>query len=266
MGEASPGLEVEMKKRGRSSGRMLLTNTLLAPPPLQQGNHPQEQQQQQQQQKSSSASASAPPRFSSPPLKSKSWADIAIAWLVQLPARIAFFLDVLSRVSVSLALLNSLPVYGLDGQHAAVQFIRLWLLSAPPPSRPALSAPHKTTSSSSSSVSSSSSSLLNARTSCEGTGGRKRPRANAGASTSTLFPASPRPDMCAEPVNGGGGSGSVDNGASLLEKELRKERYHDWNALHMRQRRLTRAILGCCTALLAVHMTLGGIGAMYQHI
>ena len=67
---------------------------------------------------------------------SYSWGDRAVAWLVRLPSRLAYFLVVLRQVSVSLALLNSLPVYGLDGQLAAVQFIRLWLLSAPPPTQP----------------------------------------------------------------------------------------------------------------------------------
>ena len=42
----------------------------------------------------------------------------------------------------------------------------------------------------------------------------------------------------------------------------KRERYHDWNALHMRQNRMTRAILGCGTALVVLNFAMGGIGAI----
>lgn len=116
-----------------------------------------------------------------------SWARSALGQLVGLPRACRRFVSLLSQVSLSLAVLNSLPVYFLDGQHACVQFIRLWLLSAPPP--PPLS-----------------------------------------------------PEL----------PGRV------------REQLHDWNAVHMRQRRFTTTLLGTGTGLLVVNLGLGLLSVLAE--
>jgi len=122
-----------------------------------------------------------------------SWARWVVCWLSRLPAALAQFLGLVAQVSVSIGLLNALPVYMLDGQHACVQFIRLWLLSGPPPPPPP--------------------------------------------------PLSPQL-------------------AGHKEREVEREKFHDWNAVHMRQRRITLALLGTGTALLAVNVSLGFLAAL----
>mmetsp|Transcript_8250 Transcript_8250/g.10420 ORF Transcript_8250/g.10420 Transcript_8250/m.10420 type:complete len:240 (+) Transcript_8250:94-813(+) len=102
--------------------------------------------------------------------------------LMTIPGSMYRFLMNLAQVSASLGFVNTLPIYGLDGQHACVQFIRLWLLSRGPPSVP---------------------------------------------------PNSP--------------------------SALARERYHDWNALHVRQRRLTRTLLGAGSSLLLVNAVFGSL-------
>ena len=56
-------------------------------------------------------------------------------------------------------------------------------------------------------------------------------------------------------------SGGNNRGRSS-RRRTKRERYHDWNALHMRQNRMTRAILGCGTALVVLNFAMGGIGAI----
>jgi membrane-associated protease RseP (regulator of RpoE activity) len=113
--------------------------------------------------------------------------DSVISWLVSWPRVLFKFLDSVQHVSISIALLNALPIYGLDGQLALVQFIRIWLLSSPPP----------------------------------------------------LVPASLRGREPSE------------------QEQAARERHHDWNAVHMRQRRFSRFILVLGSALAIFNCALG---------
>ena len=152
------------------------------------------------------------------------WGDWAVAWLVRLPAHVLAFLAVLGEVSVSIGLLNALPVYGLDGHLAATQFVRLWLLAAPPP------VPHSA--------------------------------------------ASPRGDSFAVPVltaqrhsdKAPHRRGLLTVAAAADEDEataqLLREQYHDWNALHVRQKRITAYILGSGSVLVALNVALGGLAVV----
>jgi hypothetical protein len=46
------------------------------------------------------------------------------------------------------------------------------------------------------------------------------------------------------------------------DEDASKEEFHDWNALHMRQRRLTRLVLGVGSALVALNVALGAISVV----
>ena len=121
-------------------------------------------------------------------------------FLVRFPARLLFFVKTLRDVSVSIALLNILPIYWLDGSLAAVQFIRLFLLSA-------------------------------------------MPKPSMATKKAEVFK---RSRDYYEPE---------DNDIA----QVLREQYHDWNAIHIRQKRLTRILLGGGTALVVFNVFFGSL-------
>jgi len=200
--------------------------------------------------------------------------DSVIKWLIRAPATLLSFFSMLTQVSISIALLNILPIYYLDGHLASVQFIRLWLLSAPPPPPPPSS-------------SSSSSSSTHKRTSSEcrdiendanptsvrrqditnGGGAISRSSSNGNSQSGTSSPYSPYalpyrspPTSSQTSYQSNGGGGSHDDPEF---EQLLRDRYHDWNALHMRQTRYTLYLLGSGSLLVLINLVLGGI-ALYS--
>jgi hypothetical protein len=132
-------------------------------------------------------------------------AGASIRWLIRLPPRLSIFLAVLHQVSLSIAFLNVLPIYGgFDGHLAAVQFIRIWLLSRPPAKGEPLS-----------------------------------PRGRRAASKPPTF--------------------SSDSDAS----QALREEIHDWNAIHMRQGRISKVLLTSGTALFGLNVALGLLAAYH---
>ena len=123
-----------------------------------------------------------------------------LLFLVRFPARLVFFVKTLRDVSISIALLNILPIYWLDGSLAAVQYIRIFLLSAMP--KPSLATKKMEV-------------LRRSRDHYE----------------------------------------PEDNDIA----QVLREQYHDWNAIHIRQKRLTRIFLGGGTVLVAINIFFGSL-------
>jgi membrane-associated protease RseP (regulator of RpoE activity) len=198
--------------------------------------------------------------------------DGIIFWLVRLPSRILAFFSMLAQVSISIALINILPIYYLDGHLASVQFIRLWLLSAPPPPPP----PPITRKSHGShhhhhshhyqhhiSINVVPSNISSGIGSSGGGGGGSL--GNASNLTRTSSGNRPQSPLDA-PNNSHSTSTSSSSTAYDLDnpelEQLYRDRYHDWNALHMRQTRYTWALLGSGTVLVLINLVLGGVALL----
>mmetsp|Transcript_18829 Transcript_18829/g.42782 ORF Transcript_18829/g.42782 Transcript_18829/m.42782 type:complete len:291 (+) Transcript_18829:1877-2749(+) len=230
-------------------------------------------------------------------------AAAVLTWLVRLPARLLYALRLLGRVSASVALLNALPIWGLDGHLAAVQFIRLWLLAQPPPQPP----PHLEAQA----AAGHSAERAERAAHHHPTAPNKPPIAGqAGGGSSSALSTAPSPPnsksnrpvsprsleagtssgrsaqvmgrsharrLVAASVRFSGGAGSAldsaggsDPGAGGGEEDredervaqLLREQWHDWNALHARQKRLTRLVLGGGSLLVAVNVLLGGVAVL----
>jgi hypothetical protein len=126
-----------------------------------------------------------------------------LIFLVRFPARLLYFVKTLRDVSLSIALLNILPIYWLDGSLAAVQYIRMFLLSA-----------------------------------------------------------TPKPPMTSRSTEAHRRSRSFNAPDDDAVAQVLRNQYHDWNALHTRQKRLTRMFLGGGTALVAINVLFGSISVI----
>jgi hypothetical protein len=126
-----------------------------------------------------------------------------LTFLVRFPARLLYFVKTLRDVSLSIALLNILPIYWLDGSLAAVQYIRMFLLSA-----------------------------------------------------------TPKPSMTPRSAEAHRRSRSFNVPDDDAVAQVLRDQYHDWNALHTRQKRITRMFLGGGTALVAINVFFGSISVI----